>query len=147
MILSHRGEATFVFEKDYVIQIATNPLHGVRVLVADDNLLISELIGQMLHDLECTVIGPVNGLDETLQAIQTNDFDGALLDVQLGETNVFPAANELAKRGIPFLLMTGRADLNDEPALLAEAPLLTKPFDLRQLEDMATRTFRPRVRI
>jgi CheY-like chemotaxis protein len=123
-------------------QIATNPLRGLRVLIAEDNFLVSELMRQVLIDLECTVIGPVDDVAGALHAIRgTNDIDGALLDVQLGEDDIFPAANALALRGIPFVLTTGRANLIGLPALLANAPLLTKPFDLRGLEDMMRRTF------
>lgn len=127
-------------------QIATSPLDGLRVLVAEDNFFVAEFIRQILFDLACTVIGPANNLDETLRAIRTNEIDGALLDVQLGEVNIFPAANELALRGIPFILTTGDKNVTGLPELLVNAPLLVKPFDVRRLEDMVRNTFRARVR-
>lgn len=128
-------------------EITNSALPGLRVLVAEDNLLIGEFIRQILIDLGCAVVGPLDDLDETLRAIQANDVDGALLDVQLGEANIFPAANELTLRGIPFILATGRGSFSGLPAHLASAPLLMKPFDVRQLEDMVSRTFRPRAQV
>ena len=121
-------------------------LRGLRVLVAEDELLISQLVREILVALECTVIGPVRNLDEALRAIRTNDIDGALLDVQLGEASVYPAIDELVQRGIPFILVTGQGNLDRSPALLGNAPLLTKPFRVQQLENMMRSTFRLRDR-
>ena len=127
-------------------ETATNLFRGLRVLVAEDDLLIAELIGNILVSLGCTVIGPVDDLDEALQAIRTNDIDGALLDVQLGEATIYPALDELAQQGIPFILVTGHGNLGGSPAHLNNAPLLTKPFKLNQLENMMSSTFRLRDR-
>lgn len=104
-------------------------------------MLISEFISEILLDLECTVIGPARNLDETLQAIRTNDIDAALLDVRLGEASVYPAANELKQRGVPFILTTGYRNLSGSPALLRDAPLLTKPFNVHQLVNMLKSSF------
>lgn len=125
---------------------ATSPLRGLRVLVAEDDLLIAQLMDNILVSLRCTVIGPVDGLNEALQAIRTNDIDGALLDVQLGEASIYPALDELAPRGIPIILITGHDNLAGSPALLNNAPLLAKPFKLQQLENMMSSTFRRRDR-
>ncbi len=92
------------------------------------------------------MIGPVRNLDEALRTIRTNDIDGALLGVQLGEVSIYPAVSELALRGIPFILVTGQGNLGGFPALLGNAPLSTKPFKVQQLEDMMSSTFRLRNR-
>jgi DNA-binding NtrC family response regulator len=123
-------------------EIASNSFQGLHVLVAEDNFILSELVRQVLVDLHCSVIGPIDDLTGTLAAIRSSKhIDGALLDVQLGEENILPAAQELALRGVPFILTTGHANLVGLPALLANAPLLTKPFDLQGLQDMMKSTF------
>ena len=121
-------------------------LRGLRMLVAEDELLISQLVREILVALQCTVIGPARNLDEAMQAIRTNGMDGALLDVQLGEVSIYPAIDELVRRGIPFILVTGQASLDRFPALLRNAPILTKPFRAQQLENMIRSTFRPQDR-
>ncbi len=123
-------------------KIAFNALRGLRILVAEDNLLIGESIRQALMDMECTVIGPFADLDGVLGAIGTTPLDGALLDVQLGDEDIHPAARELTRRRIPFILATGggRAETS---APLANAPLLMKPFDLPELERLLRKTFHP----
>ncbi len=121
---------------------ACTPRRDLCVLIAEDNLLIGEFMRQILIDLGYTVIGPLATLDETLRAIETTDVDGALLDMQLGADDISPAANALARRRVPFILTTGRDSLADLPAMLANAPLLTKPFDVSQLEAKVAGVFR-----
>jgi DNA-binding NtrC family response regulator len=119
------------------------PLRGLRLLVVDDDLFASGLMVDLLEDFGCLVFGPVHRLDDALDAIRANEIDGALLDYQLGDQNVFPAAAALALRGTPFILTTGHHTLPDAPALLRTAPILTKPFNIDQLAMLAARVFRP----
>jgi DNA-binding response OmpR family regulator len=116
-------------------------LRGLRVMVAEDDGLIAHMIRGILLDLGCTVIGPFRKLEDVMHGIHTNGVDGALLDVQLGKESVYPAAQELALRDTPFILVTGQRNLDSSSALAGDAPLLTKPFTIRQLEDMMRITF------
>jgi DNA-binding NtrC family response regulator len=120
---------------------AQNSLRGRRVLIAEDEFLIGKLIGRMLRHHECTVVGPAHSLSEALQAIRTSDIDAAVLDVQLGDADVYPAAKELELRNIPFVVATGYRDLDGSPELLRDAPRLTKPFNEQQLVDILTSSF------
>jgi DNA-binding response OmpR family regulator len=117
---------------------------GLRVLVAEDNFLVGDFLRLVLVDLGCTVTGPVDDIDELLSEIRANEFDGAVLDLQLSASNVLPAAAELERRGVPFILATGRSDLRGLSPVLTNAPLLAKPFDIGKLEDLVRRTFQPR---
>jgi CheY-like chemotaxis protein len=117
-------------------------LHARRLLVVEDNLLNGQFMRQILSDLGYGVIGPVDTLDETLRVIETVPIDGAVMDVRLGEANIQPAASELARREIPFILATGLgggAGELGEP--LASAPTLVKPFSLRRFEELVRDTF------
>ena len=80
---------------------------GLRMLVAEDELLISQLVREILVTLECTVIWPACNRGETPRAIRTNSIDSALLDVQLDEASIYPAIEKLVRR-IPFMLVTGQ---------------------------------------
>ena len=117
-------------------------LRGLRVLIAEDELLISQFVREILVALGCTVIGPARDLHEALRAVRTTEIDGALLDVQLGEASVYPVAKELDLRHIPFILTTGQRNFGVGSAgLLGKAPLLHKPFRVQQLEGMIRSTF------
>lgn len=115
--------------------------HGPRVLVAEDNVLIGEFLRQILIDLGCTVLGPFDALDDVLGAIRGVPFDGALLDLDLDGVSILPAASELAARGIPFIVATGQRSSAGLPAPLAQAPFLTKPFEVPEFERLVLRTF------
>lgn len=121
--------------------------HGPRVLVAEDNFLIGETIREILVDLGCSVAGPFSRLDEVLSVIRVGPFDGALLDMDLDGVSILPAASELAARGIPFIVATGHGKSAALPALLAQAPFLTKPFAVEDLTRLVRTTFRPETRV
>jgi len=120
-------------------------MKGLRVLVADDNLLVTEFVRQILSELGCRIVGPIHDMDEALKVIKTCEIDAALLDVQFGDANILFAAEALAARGIPFILTTGRGDLADLPDLLANAPVVPKPFDVGRLERVMRNTFMVRI--
>ncbi len=102
-------------------------LAGLRVLVVEDEMMVSMLIEDMLADLGCQVIGPASRLDEAFDLARTDDLDCAILDVNLGGQPIFPLADLLRERGQPFAFATGYGDagLRD---IDRGAPVLQKPF-------------------
>ena len=112
-----------------------SPLSGLRVLLVEDETLVAMLTESMLEDLGCELAGLACGLEEALDLAETERFDLALLDVNLGGRQVFPVADLLAQRGTPFVFTTGygvsglREDLRDRPSL-------AKPFRRDELRDV-----------
>jgi CheY-like chemotaxis protein len=81
---------------------------GLRVLVVEDDSLICLLFEDMLSDLGCKVVGTACDFKRAADLAQgQDDIDVAILDVNLGGQQVFPVAEILSKRGIPFLFATG----------------------------------------
>jgi DNA-binding response OmpR family regulator len=113
-----------------------NPLlETKRILVVEDESLVSMLIEDALLEEGATTTGPFRTLDEAMNAAQTLEFDAALLDVNLQGQLVYPLAEYLSQRGTPFLLLTGYG----EASVPAEHPdwwACAKPFKLDDL--MAT---------
>jgi CheY-like chemotaxis protein len=105
----------------------TNQLDGLRVLVVEDEMMVSMLIEDMLTDLGCTIIGPASRLDEALVLARETELDCAVLDVNLGGQPIFPLADLLREKGAPFAFATGYGDagLRDVDK---GAPVLQKPF-------------------
>jgi len=105
----------------------TDKLDGLRVLVVEDEMMVSMLIEDMLGDLGCTVVGPASRLDEAMQLARESELDCAVLDVNLGGQPIFPLADLLREKGVRFAFATGYGD-----AGLREAdrgsPVLQKPF-------------------
>jgi len=120
----------------------TAKLAGLRVLVVEDEMMVSMLIEDMLSDLGCVVVGPASRLDEALDLAKASELDCAVLDVNLGGQPIFPLADLLRERGRPFAFATGYGDagLRDVDK---GTPVLQKPFregDLaRVLGELQTR--------
>jgi CheY-like chemotaxis protein len=102
-------------------------LEGLRVLVVEDEMMVSMLIEDMLGDLGCTVIGPAARLDEAMALANEVELDCAVLDVNLGGQPIFPLADLLRAKGAPFAFATGYGDagLRDVDK---GSPVLQKPF-------------------
>jgi CheY-like chemotaxis protein len=105
----------------------TAKLKGLRVLVVEDEMMVSMLIEDMLSDLGCVVVGPAARLDEAIELVNLGGIDCAVLDVNLGGQPIFPLADLLREKGRPFAFATGYGD-----AGLREvdrgSPVLQKPF-------------------
>ncbi len=105
----------------------TSNLAGLRVLVVEDEMMVSMLIEDMLDDLGCKVVGPASRLDEALALAGEAELDCAVLDVNLGGQSIFPLADFLRAKGAPFAFATGYGDagLRDVDK---GSPVLQKPF-------------------
>jgi CheY-like chemotaxis protein len=107
-------------------------LAGLRVMVVEDELLIAMLIEDTLLDQGCIVVGPYTSVNEAALAAQDVAVDLALLDVNLRGEKVYPVAEILAARSIPFLLLSGYggdAIPEDRPDWQA----VSKPFVVTEL--------------
>ena len=120
---------------------ADDRLDGLRILVVEDAFPVAELIGGMLGTLRCEVVGPVGRLNRAVQMAREAPIDGAILDVNLGGTDVAPVAEELEARGLPFFFATGYEGIGDLPAKFHGRPALKKPFTLRDFSAMMTAVF------
>jgi CheY-like chemotaxis protein len=100
---------------------------GLRVLVVEDEALVAMLVEDMLADLGCVVIGPVAELDEALKVVADTEVDCAVLDVNLAGRPIFPVADALKAKGVPFAFASGygEAGVRDDHR---GAPVLQKPF-------------------
>jgi CheY-like chemotaxis protein len=108
-------------------------LHGLRLLVLEDEMMVLLLVEDMLTDLGCTVVGPASSVAAALQLVAAEAIDAALLDVNLGHgESGYPVAEQLAARGIPFAFVTGYgADVL--PDRFRGRPTLQKPFQMAAL--------------
>jgi hypothetical protein len=88
------------------------------------------------------VVGPFGRLSDAVDAAQNEQLDGALMDVNLAGERIFPAAEILAARAVPFLLLSGYGD-KALPDGRAHWPVQSKPFEigrvLEALSDMIGR--------
>ncbi len=108
-------------------------LAGMRLLVVEDELLVSMLLEEILSDLGAAVAGPYGRLADALAAAKAERFDGAILDLNLAGQQAEPLADLLLARGVPFVFITGyQRDSIDRR--YANVPVLPKPIDSTALE-------------
>lgn len=108
-------------------------LAGQRILVVEDDMLIAVLIEEALQELGCTVVGPVGRLDAALRLAGSERLDAAILDVNIRGGHVYPVAEQLRSRGVPFALASGYGDWA-LPGAFRDQQRLTKPFTCNDLE-------------
>ena len=106
------------------------PLAGLRVLVAEDRSLIAAKVVQILRRADCIVIDAVAELQTGLDLAHREDvaLDAAVLDIDLRGEPVYPLAEALRARGVPFLFLTGYGGLVI-PASWRAVTRVEKPFD------------------
>jgi DNA-binding response OmpR family regulator len=112
------------------------PLQGLRMLVVEDEAMVAMLVEDLLIDLGCVVVDVAGTLEQGLRAAaaSASPIDGAILDVNLGGSKVFPIADVLEARGVKFIFATGYGVLGVE-SRYAGHKILSKPFQLRALEE------------
>jgi CheY-like chemotaxis protein len=113
-------------------------LLGLRVLIVEDESLLSLLLEEMLDDLGCKVVGTASTVTDALDAVGTVSADAAILDIKLGKEKSFAVAEALAARGVPFVFATGYGDGQVEDRW-RDRPVLQKPFAQDQLAEALAR--------
>jgi DNA-binding response OmpR family regulator len=103
-----------------------------RLLVIEDEFYIAAHIENVLRDNGHEVIGSVGTLGEARALARSEEFDGALLDVNLDDGRIDDVADILTSRHIPFLFLTACARENLPPAH-RETVVVPKPFDEAEL--------------
>lgn len=113
-------------------------LKGKRVLVVEDEALVSMLVEDELRDAGATVLGPAACVDDAMRLVEAAAADGgmdaAVLDLNLQGEWATPVADRLAALGVPFLFATGYGEGCDRGGHGA-APHLHKPFAPERLVD------------
>lgn len=112
-------------------------LAGLRVLVVEDEMLVSMLVEDMLADFGCSVVGPAPDFDEAMLLANSAEIDAALLDVNVAGRAIFPVADALKARGVPFAFASGYGAAGVEGDH-RDAPVLQKPFRQSDLERALT---------
>ena len=104
-------------------------LSGRCILVVEDEYLLADDLRNALIQAGAEVLGPVSDVAGALTLVEDGrSVDAAVLDINLRGDSVFPFADLLAQRGVPFVFATGY-DRASVPARFADAPYLAKPLD------------------
>ena len=112
----------------------------MRIFVVEDEFFAAVLLEQELHAAGWATVGPFSTLKQARTAAETEQFDLALLDINLKGEMVYPLADELAARGIPFIFVSGYLS-RDLPERFQARPKISKPYNTttlrREIEKIA----------
>ena len=105
-------------------------------------MLITMLLEDILDELGCRVVGSAVNLRQAEDLVRSAEADAAILDVNLGGDPVFPIAETLVARQIPFVFASGYGSAN-LPDKWQSFPTLPKPFTADQVADALRGLVRP----
>jgi CheY-like chemotaxis protein len=110
-----------------------NSLQGCRVLVVEDEYLLAGDFSEALASAGAEVLGPVASIEDAIAIIASEvRIDAAVLDVNLRGELVFPVADALVERDIPFAFATGY-DQWALPERFLTRPRVEKPFKAQKI--------------
>ena len=115
--------------------ILPKQLMGLRVLVAEDELLVWLAIEDFLDDLQCKIVGPYSDVGPAHTAALNEEIDFGLLDINLTGERSYPVAEALSARRTPFLFISGYGD-HAVPPDRPEWRVCAKPFREEALASM-----------
>jgi DNA-binding NtrC family response regulator len=123
--------------------MADPTLRNCRVLVVEDEYLLADALAMELEDAGATAVGPVGTLEDALSAIDAGArIDGAVLDVNLRGEMVYPVADSLLERGVPFVFTTGY-DSSGLPPRFEQVIRCQKPINMRRVTQAIAQLIHP----
>jgi DNA-binding response OmpR family regulator len=108
--------------------------NGGKILVAEDNFLLGEVVCDFLRECGLEPIGPLTTVEKAHEVASRSPLDGAVLDLKLGRNLCFPVCTVLGSRRIPFIFLTGYGDLSIVPLELRSVPVICKPFESGEMK-------------
>ena len=103
-----------------------------RVLLVEDEPLVSMMLADMLSAFGHKVDGPYSRFSDAILAAKTGNLQAGILDVNLGGEKTYAVADILTDRKIPFAFVTGYGP-DSIVSAFSHAPVLQKPIEAAKL--------------
>ncbi|WP_052389764.1 response regulator [Belnapia moabensis] len=105
-----------------------NGLVGRRILLIEDDPLVSMDIEDLLLDVNASMVGPAQTTALALMLLSDERPDAAVLDMKLEGRSAMPVADALSSLGVPFIVLTADVKAGAQAANDI-APVLAKPCE------------------
>jgi DNA-binding response OmpR family regulator len=104
-----------------------------RILVVEDDFLVALTTIDILESIGCEIVGPASRLAAAVQLAQTESLDAAILDINISGEMIWPVAEELQRRDVPFLFLSAYPQLSIVPKIFATIARFEKPLEKARL--------------
>ena len=105
------------------------------VLLVEDDFLVALAAKDLLESAGYEVVGPAATLDRALRLVHSERLDAAVLDINIGTQSIWPVADALLVRKVPFVFLSAFANPSSLPTKFASVPQLHKPLEDDRLLD------------
>ncbi|MCQ8186005.1 response regulator [Parvularcula maris] len=117
-------------------EAASLSLRGLRVLIVEDEAFVAMALEEGFEKAGAEVVGPAATLAEATEYAEAEKIDAAVLDIDLAGLDVFPAADILRRRGVPFVFQTGHGQRRELAADYPEVKVCKKPVSPKALVEV-----------
>lgn len=105
-----------------------------NILLVEDEQLLAVMLQDLLNDSGYRVTH-ADALDLALETVSTERFDAAMLDINIGDDEVYPVADKLRASGVPFFFASARG-ASGLAQDYRNHPIVPKPYRIDQIEAM-----------
>ena len=113
------------------------PMTPIRILVADDEEALRELLCEQLTAQGYQTVTACDG-EDAIQKLQNSSFALVLLDINMPKKNGLEVLKYIREQGMSthVIMLTGRLgySVGSESMKLGADEFITKPFDLNYLD-------------
>ena len=117
--------------------VGDRPLAGRRVLIAEDNVILSMHVAEVLERAGAEVVGPYPFVVDVMAAVDRAPPDLAVLDHELMDDTSDRVANRLGELGVPYAYFTSH-ERSDVPCG-DDVPVVSKPNAATELVGVVSR--------
>jgi PAS domain S-box-containing protein len=112
-------------------------LTGTSILVVEDEALVALAVNDALLESGWSVIGPFSAVADAVKVVLKTPISAAILDVNLNGDLVYPLAEALLQKEIPFVFVTGYGVESIDPRF-KHVRVLHKPIERDVLKSLFT---------
>jgi hypothetical protein len=84
-------------------------LRGLRLLIVEDEWMLAEDLARYFSKMGAHILGPAATVEQA--SVHADDAEAAILDVNLNGRRVFPIAEKLMRRSVPFVFFSGETEI------------------------------------
>ncbi|QSX77574.1 response regulator [Agrilutibacter solisilvae] len=103
-----------------------------NILLVEDEPLLAAMVQDLLHDTGY-VVTHADTLQGAMAAVARERFDAAMLDINLGDDEVYPVAEKLRAMEVPFFFASARG-AGGLSSAFRHHPIVPKPYRIDQIE-------------